>query len=218
MSNDEILNQLIDMEDKEQLTPEDIKKIISYANNDDTEIRSLAAQLLVMANSNSAKKTLIELASDNDCLVRVNACDSLGAFIDNDVLKLLEERSKNDDNALVRAYAVLSIGDILCSDIIIQDKQGFMNELLLKEKSLRVQTAIYKVLYQLGNAEYLDYIIGNLSAKDYTIRCFALNILKEIKNRNNADKIIKKIEKIKENETSTAVISKIDEILYNTSY
>lgn len=217
--DDKALDELSLINCKKKLDKNDLDKIIICSKSSDDEVRAYAAELLVNFNSESSKKALLKLATDTDSLVRVNACDSLCVFSDIEVLKFLLQIAVSDEDELVRAYAVLSTTDILLSldEKLRNEGHKQLAKLLKSERSNKVRLAIFSGLYQLGEMTYLCRIFEYLQSDEYIIRCFTLNILDNICNKDNYKDIINAILKIQKNEESKSVLNKIESVLNNIS-
>ena len=199
--------------EKNNLSEKDLEILIELSKNEDEEIRSYVAELLVLSDEDSAKKTLIQLCSDTDELVRVNACDSLFVFAEFDVYKILYTVSVKDESELVKSYALLSIIDIMAK---IDIDKNQLEELF--SSNLNSDIAILKItsckgLYLLGFTEYLNKLIDFLNAEDYQDRCFALNTLPDIVNADNYNQIISTLVELKRIEKTEAVLSTLENIV-----
>lgn len=144
-----------------------------------------------------------------DYLVRANACDSVGMFRDDEVLRQLIYTFEHDENAIVRAYGLFSIGDIM-EGYGQDEKLLYMKNLqdaIQGEKSLHVKIAAYAVSCRLGEECYIGKLLSLLRHDDYIIRCSVLHCLQDIVNDKNKEDIRRAIAWLKARETSQAVLS-----------
>lgn len=172
-------------------------------------------QELAKDTTNNAEKILLDLINDASELVRANACDSLYNNTSTRVVKALIKKLNNDTD-LVKYYCVLSLGDIAKNSF--ENRNVIVNNLYaLKElnKNTKVNIAILKVLYELGNEEQLDVLLEYLKNSDYQNRCVTLNCISEIINRDNSSKIISFLNKTLKIEKTTAVKESIKYIIKN---
>lgn len=170
-------------------------------------------QELAKDTTKNAEKILLDLINDASELVRANVCDSLYNNTATRVVKALIKKLNNDTD-LVKYYCVLSLGDIAKSSS--ENKNEILNNLfILKDinKNTKVNIAISKVLYELGNKEQLDVLLEYLKDSDYQNRCVTLNCISEIINRDNSSKIISFLNKTLKIEKTTAVKESIKNII-----
>ena len=214
MDTDSAYKLLDSMAEKDDIGSGDVKIITQLSGHEDPEIRAYSAQLLVSAKGSSdAEKALIELCSDSDELVRVNACDSLTAFADIGAYNQLLDCVLNDDSQLVKRYAILSLIDIM--NYIKIDKNNLKKLFLITSSSDNVplMAACYKGLYLLGDEKYLDNIIELTTAESYRDRCAVVNILGDIVTNNNRQRILNVLKGLKETDDSEAVKSTIERVI-----
>lgn len=204
---------LDEISQKEKLDLEDEKSVINLSKNNNAEIRAYSAELLVSFKSVKAKKALIDLCADSDEMVRVNACDSLSEFSEEDVYNRLAECAVNDKSELVRKYALLSL-----SDIVVDIKQNkntakkLFSEIMQNEESLILKACCCKGLYVLGDKDYLSDISELIKSENYQDRCTAVNILGDIFSY-DIQAVSDILMNLRKTETSKAVISAIDSII-----
>lgn len=209
----DLYRQLEKIEKSGKIEEKDMSLISELSKNDNSEIRSFVAELLVLANSKSAEKILINMCNDSDELVRVNACDSLSMFCSEDVFNVLIARALNDKSNLVRSYALLSIIDIMEH---INIRKDLLKTLFLKSldnSSVGIKNACYKGLYKLGEEKYLDEILNLLLSESYQERCLVVNSMFDLINKKNANKISTFLNCLINNEESKAVKSLILDLL-----
>jgi UDP-2,3-diacylglucosamine pyrophosphatase LpxH len=136
------------------------------------------AQVLVNAPREIAEPTLLNLAEDDDFLVRANACDSLCNFASEKVVETLK-RKLYDTNYLVRGYSVMSLGDIFCENINLRN-ENVLYKAYQKEKSLWTKGCYWYAFCVLGNEKYVDDLLLLMNHRVYHFRCFAVNTLMNI--------------------------------------
>ncbi len=173
------------------------------------------AQELAKDTTANGEEILLNLINDNSELVRANACDSLYNNISTTVVKALIEKLNNDTD-FVKYYCVLSLGDI--AKISLENKNDILNnlyELKYRNKDTKVNIAISKVLYELGNKKQLDILLEYLKDSDYQNRCVTLNCISEIINKDNSSKVISFLNETLMIEKTIAVKESIKNIIKN---
>ena len=206
---------IIDKIDKNnQFTKQEVEILDKLSDDEDEEIRSRVAELLVFVDSKLAEKILVRLLDDKDELVRVNACDSLCNSDSLEVINLLKNKMLKDKSALVRGYAALSIADIatkINSDF--HELNEFFRYVHSKEKTQWVKINFYKVLYMLGDNSYLNILISELNNRLYRNRCAAVHILSELVSNQNIKLIKTALTERLKVDTSIAVRSTIQKVI-----
>lgn len=187
------INTLELVGNKDKLTPNDYNLLESYSNDDNYEIRSKVAEILVSYKDLEAERILLKLLSDNDDLVRTNASDSLCNYDSPEVIKELMKRVLSDRSNLVRGNSIMSLSDIIVRlNYKLDFYKKFFTNALKSENDDWVKIHIYRALYLLGDTVYLDLIINELNNDSYRNRCAIVNILEELISDNNYE-IIKKV-------------------------
>ncbi|MDO5398911.1 MAG: HEAT repeat domain-containing protein [bacterium] len=178
----------------------------------DEEVRIRIAQVMCKSLTYTAKSTLLYMLNDKDYLVRVNACDSLAVFIDDEVLFKLLDVANGDPDNMVRCYAILAVRDI-SKHLDIKCKLKALKQLeyiLANENDCEIRIAANSGIYILGNKSKLMCILSELSNNDYTIRCFVINVLVDISNSQNKDIILTKLKELNKTEKTVAVNSTLE--------
>jgi HEAT repeat protein len=203
-------DELLKINNKNVFTEDDFKFLKLCAVSKDWEVRNTVAEILVKSNSNTTKEILVKLCKDQNSLVRTNACDSLAVFAYDDVFDILKKISGKDKCYLVRTYAVMSMYDV-GKNLHIDEEYllKFFAEMVEKEHNTLVKLALFSVMYKCGNRTYIRKIVKCLYCGDYKVRCFAVNILGELKNGVDGDFIKSKIKRLMAYEKSVAVMSTI---------
>lgn len=217
MKNDKAFEILDLIADKNNINSSDKKMLIQLSKHDDSEIRAYVAELLVLANGSEIEAVLIDMCSDKDELVRVNACDSLSAFATIDAYNQLVSCALDDISPLVKNYALLSIIDMMNYIEIDKNelKSLFLN--ISQKEGVSISATCFKGLYVLGCEEYLKNIIDLVETKNYQDRCAIINILGDIMTNDNNTFILSVLKKLKNVEKSEAVNSTIGRIIAENS-
>lgn len=188
------------------------------SKDEDDEVRSKVAEVLVISNSSEAEKILVKLLKDKDELVRVNACDSLCNSNSKEVIKLLMDRAKRDKSTLVRGYAALSIADIVIRINSNRDELvRFFENCIAIEKVTWVKINFYKVLYYLGQKARIKDLLKELDDRLYRNRSATVNILAELISKENEEEIKAALQKRLSIEKTVAVRSSIESVLNNNT-
>lgn len=213
-SIEEKLDIIDEIEDANFIT-ENSLEILGYLSLDQNEeLRSRVAEVLVLSNSPKAEKILINLLNDEDEIVRVNACDSLGISDSLEVLELLKERTLRDKSSMVRGYAALSIADVATRiNYNLKDLANFLINILKKERVTWVKISYYNALYVLGEKNYLKLLINELNNRLYRNRCSVVNSLYNIISYENSEQIKSALVKRMKVEKTIAVKSTIEKVL-----
>ena len=147
---------------KAPLSLEDVSVLIAFAKSKNEPIRSWAAELLVNRYTEQSEEILYHMTYDRCDIVRINAEDSLCIGKQLKSLQRLESLSEDDDY-LIRGYAVLSHFDVT---INIYDENynvdnryiDLMESLLASEASAWVKVCIFTNLYLCGCEPGIDKI------------------------------------------------------------
>ena len=120
----------------------------------------------------------------------------------------------NDKSNLVKTYALLSLADIAgqakCDTEEL--KQLFIR--FSSDKNVSVSAACFRGMYILGNKDCLKNLLNLISSENYQDRCMVVNMLGDILSNENNSQIISELKRIRQTESSKAVISTIDSIIY----
>lgn len=216
--HEEEINQILDEIDEnicnsDEFSNEELKQLEHFSTHKAEDIRARVAIILASFTEKQGENLLINLAKDKDSLVRVEACDSLSHSESFGTYKTLKRIASQDKNGMVRGYAISSLSEI--SKILDRNLETskFMMERLEKEKVVFTRINIYKALYDMGERQYLECLIRDLNTKVYRNRCAVVNLLAELINNDNKQKIKDAIEKRRDIEKTIAVNSTIDNLL-----
>ncbi len=213
MDLDKAYNILDLISEKNVINPSDMALLINLSHHDDPEIRAYVAELLVLANDIAAERILINLSSDEDELVRVNACDSLSTFTTTNSYKQLLNCILNDQSLLVKKYAILSLIDIMNYVDVDRNELNRLFENLTQKDDISIIASGFKGLYMMGDKEHLNSIIDLLITEDYRDRCTVINILADILGNDNRNLILSALTELRKTEKSEAVNSIIDKVI-----
>lgn len=216
----DIYDKLNDIDKKNYISSDDMQFIKANYDINDIEVRREIAELLVLSDEESSKFVLLKYLDDNDELVRINACDSLCIFYEREVVDRLIHSSSVDEDELVRAYAILSISDILYSkrDLLKDRDISFLKSKIANDKSKFVQIASISCLIRLGDSEYMTVFLNYLNEEDYGIRAFLIGVITEVWNEENENIFAGYLKNHLKDEDTVAVRSKIEKILREKNY
>lgn len=193
MSEELTLEQKLDfiykLEDKTDLNANEWKAVSELINDDSSEIRLVASELLALFPSTNSEKLLLSILNDSDYLVRASVCDSLSFSKSPETLQRLMCFAK-DKRCLVRGYAVLSIADIqlnLQTDLSLTIE--YLKTLEQNEKSQWVKTAVYRSIFILGDLSYGEKLVGMINNRYYKNRLFALNLIQQLFENNQSNNL-----------------------------
>ncbi|MCL2048654.1 MAG: HEAT repeat domain-containing protein [Defluviitaleaceae bacterium] len=196
-------------------TTESLSILESYANDEDSYIRSVAAKILIdFADMEQGERLLRILINDSDYLVRTEAADSLSCSNSMEVVDLLKKHAKTDKTGMVRGYAIVSLGDIAQRLGIQKDISEFLTPLIHKETVIFTQINLAEALYRLNNDEkHLKKLLAYLDTRIYQNRCAVINSLSPLIGEHNKALIVGAVVLRKKVESVYAVLSAIDEFL-----
>ena len=209
------LKRLQELEKHLALSDEEYTFLEACSTSTDEDIRITVAQLLCLHQTKEAKRILVYMLNDESNIVRMNVCDSMGSFVDEAILDELLGIIKGEQDSYVRAYALLSAKDIasqLHAEAKCRAKRIF-EMIIATEQIPEIVIAAYSGLYTLGDVGKLEYLFSELDNDNYQVRCFATNILLDVVNDSNREKIITVLEEKRKTEQSIAVLSTFDFVL-----
>lgn len=207
--------EIISLLNKDWLSGFEIKRIDRIIPYCDEELRWRFAENLINSNPEESWPLLQMLACDSDCMVRAEACQSLGENSSKEAFNLLLKISLNDTDEIVRSYAIVSLGMVINAQTspMIQDAINSLTKMKERDCSSRIQLALCETLYRVIPDEvYLKEIVSCLDNPDYTIRCSALNHLGEIVTSQNKEYIREHIMRLQRVENTQAVLSTISRL------
>lgn len=202
------------LREKEYLSDSDINCLSLLYKHEDDEIRYFVAELLAKADGSQSENILLKMIKDENTLVRTNACDSLGNSKTPLVIDSLKIIVEKDKKALVRSYAVLSIGDIVKNTNLDPTTIiSFLENRLKIERIRNTRISFYRTLYMLGCEHYFKDLASEINNRRYQNRCAVINGFKATLNRSNKDKIMNVIKDRLCIEKTNAVISSINQLI-----
>ena len=169
------------MEMQPALCAEDYYQLHKWIQNGDADIRDRIAAMLVAHQEEQAEEILLELARDDDELVRADAYDSLAVFRDERVTELLRQAAEFEEDELARYFALTSYADTaLAGGKSKETVRAFFVEMLEKAPPPLCGLACQYGLYCCGERAALQQIFRYLTEPDYIVRCRAIRTLEEI--------------------------------------
>jgi len=183
----------------------------SFHHADD--IRSRVAVILASFTEKRGEDILLRLAKDKDSLVRVEACDSLSNSKSFSTFEFLKRIIKEDRNGMVRGYAISSLNELSIKLYKNPETVRFLLEVLNSEAVEFSKINIYKALYNMGEKQYLQYLLKGLNTSVYQNRCATVNLLEEIIDDENEKEIKEALEERIKVEKTKAVSSTIIKVL-----
>jgi len=168
--------------DSSEFTATELDYLEKFSIHEADYIRSRVAVILADFSEQRGENILLKLAKDKDPLVRVEACDSLSYSETSSTYEFLKKTAKQDKNSMVRGYAISSLAEI--SKILHKNSETkeFLIEILGNEKVIFTKINIYKALYDMGEKQYLEYLLKSLNTRIYQNRCAVIHLLEEIIN------------------------------------
>lgn len=177
--NEEIIDRLMTCCDEAQSVLETIgvDQVAALSKSRDEEVRIWLAQGLVHdAGSQTAEQILFQLSQDSEELVRVMAVDSMGSFPSKPCAERLKQ-ALQDESALVRAYAAISLTDIY-GVLDAEQTRKILSQCLDVETDPIALAAIYGSLLFLGE-DCLEKLHDLFLRGDYHVQCWVLRALDE---------------------------------------
>lgn len=214
MTNEQIVKCLDDLIEKPQNISMQISWLREWSNRKSPLIKSLIAEVLANCNDTTSKEVLLKLLCDKNSLVRTEAADSLSQYPYDDVLQQLKIVAENDNNHMVRGYALLSM--TLVSMMLKADPAkylSFLHQRCKREKSVFCKLNCYHALYIMGEKDKLEVILLILKSRNYRNRCAVVNTLYDVVNESNRLLVVREFKKQLLKENSEAVISTINGFL-----
>jgi hypothetical protein len=158
--------------------------VIDLAQDQSPFIRSLVAKALFESPNESSKSILLELSKDKNDLVRVEAADSLKAYVDDVVYTRLLYMAKQDQYYITRAYAVYSLS-IIRAGLESNSLSVFVEERLRQERHIINKITCTEALYRLGQDSALIQLIGYFKSRNYKNQCAVIHSLNDVLSRKN---------------------------------
>ena len=195
---------------KEWLNTRDLQTLAQLLPDCDGALRQSIAEQLINAEPDEAWPLLRTLAEDENWVVRAEACQSLSVNHGDGARELLEKICRNEEDEVVRAYAIQSLGAVLKAGKETRRGVALLRELKQSQPGARVQMAVLEALY--GVEPQQGYLAEYLRWDDYTIRCTALNHLSEMAAEENRALIQEHLSRLKQVENTRAVRSTVERL------
>lgn len=214
MTIEEKINLLQEYDDMAILSDEQFEILKDYSIDNDNTVRRMVAPLLIDFINENSKNILLQLAQDEDELVRTEAFDSLSVFPYNDVLDFLQEAISSETSRLARSYAILSWADVVVLlKRVSVSKIEFAKNKKETEKFNDCALSWCYALFMFGIKESLNELLQFLKSGDYQIRCATLSLLSDIIDSSNETCIKNAVEQLLVAENSEAVRDRAERFL-----
>ena len=186
LSEDEKLDILYKYQEMDELSKEQIKRVIGLTSDKSSIVRLEAAECLFQEYSVTTR-VLMRLAKDRDELVRVSAYETLGLYTSEMVEEFLKNAMNKEHKELALAYAIRSWIDV------VVERGEYLKQF---ENKRKVQKSDYCILvcltgkYLFWEKSVLKEIIKKIYHPNSNVRCWALNDMEYIYNDDNKKEII----------------------------
>ncbi len=200
-------------EDVSVLRPEDYLALERAIRTADAADRGEIAALLAGFVQPQSKALLLALGRDGDPVVRAEAYDSLAAFPFPDAEAFLLSAAETERDALARAYAILSLADVLlprqpdlpaCRDVFWK--------LLASEKDAQCRLSLHRALCLFGAEDSLPPLLAFLNEENYQLRCAAVTAARDVLTVENRETITQAIRTLYRSENTRAVRCRIEAV------
>ena len=183
-----------------------------WAEHPDALIREQVAAVLVFGAGEPGREILLKLAADSEELVRAEAYDTLSVYPEEKVAEALKQAAVSEPDDLARYFALVSYGDVI-QELAPGDaeQKAFFQDRLQRDQAAVCRLGCEYALYQLGEPEALERILGYLDDPDYLVRCRAVCTLEEIANEENRGRILEAVRGRREKESAAPVRERMDE-------
>jgi len=141
-------------------------------NDRNPSVRLAVVESMIKCPLYISEPYLCAALHDPYALVRITALETLGYHHVTDAYSEICKLLRKDQNALVRSYAAAALGQLGLRKAI-----GLLRSQLKRETRGTVRLGLYSGLYQLGEIDVLDAILGILDTDDYRARCAVVNEL-----------------------------------------
>lgn len=200
-------------EDVSVLRPEDFQALERAIRTADAADRGEIAALLANFVQPQSKALLLALGRDEDGVVRAEAYDSLAAFPFPDVETFLRQAAETERDALARAYAILSLADVLLSrQTDLPACRDVFRNLLASEKDAQCRLSLHRALCLFGSEDSLPPLLAFLNAESYPLRCAAVTAARDVLTVENRETITQAIRTLQQKETTRAVRCRIEAV------
>lgn len=183
----------------------------AFSHDADPYIRSQVACVAVNFVCEGAKELLLQLANDDDTLVRAEACDSLSCFPCDEVEAFLRDALVEEYDPLARSYAILSWADVRAALCLPAD-DGLVTarKWQQREKNVHCRLSLCYARHCFGDENAWQDMLTFLKHEDYHLRCAALSLLGEIEDKPHQEAIEAAVSEMLLTETTKAVLSTVE--------
>ena len=200
-------------EDVSVLRPEDYLALERAIRTADAADRGEIAALLAGFVQPQSKALLLALGRDEDGVVRAEAYDSLAAFPFPDAEAFLLQAAETERDALARAYAILSLADVMLSrQPDLPACREVFRKLLARETDAQCRLSLHRALCLFGAEDSLPPLLAFLNEENYQLRCAAVTAARDVLTVENRETITQAIRSLLQSETTRAVRSRIEVI------
>ena len=200
-------------EDVSVLRPEDYQALERAIQTADAADRGEIAALLAGFVQPQSKALLLALGRDEDGVVRAEAYDSLAAFPFPDAEAFLLQAAATERDALARAYAILSLADVMLSrQPDLPACRDVFRKLLASETDAQCRLSLHRALCLFGAEDSLPPLLAFLNEESYQLRCAAVTAARDVLTVENRETITQAIRSLLQSETTRAVRSRIEVI------
>ena len=200
-------------EDVSVLRPEDYQVLERAIQAADAADRGEIAALLAGFVQPQSMALLLSLGRDEDGAVRAEAYDSLAAFPFPEAEAFLREAAETERDALARAYAILSLADVLLSrQPELAACRDVFRKLLASETDAQCRLSLRRALCLFGAEDSLPPLLAFLNEENYQLRCAAVTAARDVLTVENRETITQAIRSLLQSETTRAVRSRIEVI------
>ena len=200
-------------EDVSVLRPEDYQALERAIRTADAADRGEIAALLAGFVQPRSKALLLALGRDEDGVVRAEAYDSLAAFPFSDVETFLRNSAETERDALARAYAILSLADVM---LVRQTDLPACREVFLKllasETDAQCRLSLRRALCLSGAEDSLPPLLAFLNEENYQLRCAAVTAARDVLTVENRETITQAIRSLLKSETTRAVRCRVEAV------
>lgn len=185
----------------------------ALSHDADPYIRSQVACAAVNFVCEGAKELLLQLADDDDALVRAEACDSLSCFPCDEVEAFLRDAPVEEYDPLARSYAILSWANVrsaLC--LPADDGLATARKWQQREKNAPCRLSLCYARHRFGDETAWQDMLAFLQHEDYHLRCAALSLLGEIEDTPHQEAIEAAVSEMLSKESTKAVLSTAERI------
>ena len=200
-------------EDVSVLRPEDYQALERAIQTADAVDRCEIAALLAGFVQPQSMALLLSLGRDEDPVVRAEAYDSLAAFPFPEAEAFLLKAAETERDALARAYAILSLADVmLVQQADLPACRGVFLKLLARETDAQCRLSLHRALCLFGAEDSLPPLLAFLREDNYQLRCAAVTAARDVLTVENREPITRAIRSLLQSETTRAVRSRLEAV------